>query len=129
LRLLEYQKGLVILTTNRQGDFDTAFQSRIHLKVKYEGLVQEERKSVWTAALNEFNMSHTLGESDLDCLATLTLDGRTITNVVHVLSLYKKGGGKGSTDNMADLKTVLPLVIGKSVEDELADQVAKFCQE
>ena len=35
LRLLEYYKGVMFLTTNRVSAFDAAFQSRIHLTINY----------------------------------------------------------------------------------------------
>lgn len=33
LRMLEYYKGILFLTTNRIGTFDEAFKSRIHLSL------------------------------------------------------------------------------------------------
>src|SRR5262249_30610823 len=36
LRLLEYFQGILFLTTNRVDTFDEAFQSRIHLPLRYE---------------------------------------------------------------------------------------------
>jgi SpoVK/Ycf46/Vps4 family AAA+-type ATPase len=47
LRLLEYFQGILFLTTNRVETFDEAFQSRIHLALKYGELSPKARKSVW----------------------------------------------------------------------------------
>ena len=33
LRMLEYYKGLLFLTTNRVGSFDEAFKSRVHISL------------------------------------------------------------------------------------------------
>ncbi|PVH88747.1 P-loop containing nucleoside triphosphate hydrolase protein, partial [Cadophora sp. DSE1049] len=47
LRLIEYHKGIMFLTTNRLQDFDDAFQSRIHLTIRYEALDSIRRASIW----------------------------------------------------------------------------------
>ncbi|KAI1275385.1 hypothetical protein F5Y07DRAFT_369888 [Xylaria sp. FL0933] len=38
LRILEYYAGILFLTTNRIGDFDEAFSSRIHISLHYPAL-------------------------------------------------------------------------------------------
>lgn len=38
LRVLEYYSGILFLTTNRIGDFDEAFASRIHMSLHYPAL-------------------------------------------------------------------------------------------
>ncbi|KAK0714548.1 P-loop containing nucleoside triphosphate hydrolase protein [Lasiosphaeris hirsuta] len=47
LRLLEYQKGIIILTTNRRDNFDKAFSTRIRASVGYDALQKKERESIW----------------------------------------------------------------------------------
>lgn len=47
LRAVEYYKGILFLTTNRVGQFDDAFISRIHVVLRYENLNQEDRKKIW----------------------------------------------------------------------------------
>ncbi|KAL6718972.1 hypothetical protein ACLMJK_003207 [Lecanora helva] len=47
LRLLEYHSGILFLTTNRSEEFDPAFSSRIHLKVKYDDLDANRRARIW----------------------------------------------------------------------------------
>lgn len=44
LRMLEYYRGIMFLTTNRVNDFDEAMQSRIHLAIRYPLLSKETRK-------------------------------------------------------------------------------------
>ena len=44
LRMLEYCKGILFLTTNRVSDFDEAILSRIHLMLKYDALGLNARK-------------------------------------------------------------------------------------
>ncbi|RDA82879.1 hypothetical protein CP532_0395 [Ophiocordyceps camponoti-leonardi (nom. inval.)] len=47
LRVLEYYTGVLFLTTNRVGDFDEAFSSRIHMSLFYPELDWEKTKRVF----------------------------------------------------------------------------------
>lgn len=48
LRRMEYFSGLLFLTTNRVGQIDDAFMSRIHVAIGYEGLTPEARRKIWS---------------------------------------------------------------------------------
>ncbi|KAK4197400.1 hypothetical protein QBC40DRAFT_285657 [Triangularia verruculosa] len=47
LRVLEYYTGILFLTTNRVGDFDEAFTSRIHISLYYPQLDLESTKAIF----------------------------------------------------------------------------------
>ena len=47
LRRMEYFKGLLFLTTNRVGQIDDAFISRVHLAIGYNTLSPQDRSSIW----------------------------------------------------------------------------------
>ncbi|KAJ4291995.1 hypothetical protein N0V90_009894 [Kalmusia sp. IMI 367209] len=47
LRMLEYYKGVLILTTNRIGTFDEAFKSRIHLSLFYPNFDEDDTVAVF----------------------------------------------------------------------------------
>ncbi|KAI8317199.1 ATPase family AAA domain-containing protein 3B [Colletotrichum sp. SAR11_240] len=47
LRVLEYYSGILFLTTNRVGDFDEAFTSRIHMSLYYPELSEEKTRRVF----------------------------------------------------------------------------------
>ena len=53
LRLLEYFQGILFLTTNRVEYFDPAFQSRIHLGLKYSELTFKAKRSIWSMFLGK----------------------------------------------------------------------------
>ncbi|KLJ12759.1 hypothetical protein EMPG_12241 [Blastomyces silverae] len=53
LRVLEYYSGVIILTTNRVGEFDEAFRSRIHMSLYYPKLDEISTKEIW-----EKNLQH-----------------------------------------------------------------------
>ena len=47
LRVLEYYSGVIILTTNRVGEFDEAFRSRIHISLYYPKLKEDATLQIW----------------------------------------------------------------------------------
>lgn len=48
LRILEYFQGILFLTTNRVTTFDEAFQSRIHIGLRYGKLDIKAKKGIWS---------------------------------------------------------------------------------
>ncbi|KAI7152871.1 hypothetical protein KC349_g8727 [Hortaea werneckii] len=47
LRRMEYFRGLLFLTTNRVGQIDDAFVSRVHMAIGYERLSPDFRRNIW----------------------------------------------------------------------------------
>ncbi|KAF2479498.1 P-loop containing nucleoside triphosphate hydrolase protein [Neohortaea acidophila] len=87
LRLLEYFQGILFLTTNRVETFDDAFQSRIHIALRYNELNQKARKAVWKMFLDKVKDMEGLdavafSDSELDILSRNQLNGRQIKNLV-----------------------------------------------
>ena len=87
LRLLEYFQGILFLTTNRVQTFDPAFQSRIHVALRYEELTSKAKKSVWKTFIKkvvdiEGTQVVPLADEDYDRLARRNLNGRQIKNAV-----------------------------------------------
>jgi len=52
LRVLEYYTGILFLTTNRVGDFDEGFASRIHMSLYYPELDLDKSKKVFKLNLD-----------------------------------------------------------------------------
>lgn len=87
LRLLEYFQGILFLTTNRVETFDDAFQSRIHVALRYGELTTKAKRSVWKMFLEKVRQKDgvetaSFGEKDFDRLARHNLNGRQIKNAV-----------------------------------------------
>lgn len=53
LRQLEYFRGILFLTTNRVRTFDEAFQSRIHVALRYHDLTADAKRQIWVAFLKK----------------------------------------------------------------------------
>jgi hypothetical protein len=49
---LEYYAGILFLTTNRVGDFDEAFTSRIHISLEYKALDEDQTRKVFRVNLD-----------------------------------------------------------------------------
>ncbi|KAJ7512900.1 AAA family ATPase [Mycena galericulata] len=82
LRLLEYYEGILFLTTNRVNTFDPAFQSRIHMALKYENLEPHARKRLWKDFLGKLKGGADVSEEGYDALAKYDINGRQIKNAV-----------------------------------------------
>jgi SpoVK/Ycf46/Vps4 family AAA+-type ATPase len=97
LRLLEYFQGILFLTTNRVETFDDAFQSRIHVALRYGELTFKAKRTVWTMFLQRVQAMEgvetaVFRESDYDSLARNNLNGRQVnlplTRVLNDISIY-----------------------------------------
>ncbi|KAK4619429.1 hypothetical protein CLAFUW4_11182 [Fulvia fulva] len=85
LRVLEYYKGILILTTNRSTHFDDALYSRIHLTLRFPSLDEDAKKAVWRNFLDPVTVDIT--DQDFDELAQEDMNGRQIKNVVKMARL------------------------------------------
>ncbi|KAJ5081297.1 hypothetical protein NUU61_009561 [Penicillium alfredii] len=87
LRLLEYHQGILFLTTNRVETFDDAFQSRIHVALRYGDLNAKAKRSIWKMFLERVRAidgvrTAAFSEEDYDMLSRHILNGRQIKNSV-----------------------------------------------
>ena len=83
LRLLEYFQGILFLTTNRVETFDDAFQSRIHVALRYGELTTKAKRSVWKIFLQKVREKEGVEtadfkEADYDILSRRNLNGRQV---------------------------------------------------
>ncbi|KAL3471639.1 hypothetical protein BJX99DRAFT_263039 [Aspergillus californicus] len=90
LRVLEYYSGVLILTTNRVGQFDEAATSRIHCALYYPPFTKERTLEVWQKNLNrlkreteapvEFNEKEIMRFAKREWKAGTRWNGRQIKN-------------------------------------------------
>lgn len=83
LRLLEYFQGILFLTTNRVETFDDAFQSRIHIALRYSELSVKAKKTVFKLFIERVRALEGVDtmpftEEDLDALSRHNLNGRQV---------------------------------------------------
>eukprot|EP00854_Cymbomonas_tetramitiformis_P007581 gene7581-9028_t len=87
LRLLEYHQGVLFLTSNRVETFDPAFHSRISVTLKYDDLDESARRKIWSMHLDSAN---SVGRVDIDRMATFSLNGRQIKNIINISQAWAK---------------------------------------
>lgn len=110
LRLLEYFQGILFLTTNRVETFDDAFQSRIHVALRYGELTAKAKKTVWKTFFDLCRKQEgckvaELTEHDFDVLARHSLNGRQVKNIV--MASQALALNEGETLGLAQIKRVL----------------------
>jgi ATP-dependent 26S proteasome regulatory subunit len=90
LRVVEYFKGVLFLTSNRVDALDPAFKTRITLALRYEQLDTAARAQVWTNLLSAsgFRAMVDNGSIDPNELAKHMLNGREIKNAVSLFGYH-----------------------------------------
>lgn len=101
LRLLEYYQGTLFLTTNRVDNIDLAFQSRIHVHMKYTELAIKSRRQIWENFVSQ--VPSRFESSELDELAEVALNGRQIKNLVKTAQLLALEDQKSLTKEHVDM--------------------------
>ncbi|KAI0834815.1 P-loop containing nucleoside triphosphate hydrolase protein [Hypoxylon sp. FL0890] len=87
LRLLEYYRGMLFMTTNRVEAIDSAFKSRIHLTITYPHLNAPARRQIWERFVQTSNQESTLQPLDFVRLQEYDVNGREIKNIVKTAQL------------------------------------------
>ncbi|MCO5596490.1 hypothetical protein L7F22_050553 [Adiantum nelumboides] len=87
LRVLEYHKGIMFLTTNRVTAFDDAILSRTTLAISYPALEETQRREIWKKLLQRAGIHNVI----YDALLHHELNGRQIRNIVHLAQLLAAG--------------------------------------
>ncbi|KAL2919506.1 hypothetical protein HK105_201153 [Polyrhizophydium stewartii] len=91
LRLLEYHRGILFLTTNRIREFDPAFESRVTVALRYTHLDPPAREQVWRNLVGKVGIA--IGDVDFAKLAAHEMNGRQIKNAVRLaLALARDAG-------------------------------------
>jgi SpoVK/Ycf46/Vps4 family AAA+-type ATPase len=90
LRLLDYYRGILFLTTNRPEVLDHAVCSRVMLKLEYPELDRAARGVVWENMFRAAGL--TLAEGSMDELAEPELDGRQIRNLTRLAKILHTEG-------------------------------------
>ncbi|KAH8809130.1 hypothetical protein F5884DRAFT_394842 [Xylogone sp. PMI_703] len=110
LRLLEYFQGIIFLTTNRVETFDDAFQSRIHIALRYGDLTTKAKKAVFKMFIERVRIlegveTMPFTEEDFNTLARHNLNGRQIKNTIRTAQALAVNNKEPMS--MAHIKRVL----------------------
>ncbi|KAI1371468.1 hypothetical protein F4677DRAFT_457170 [Hypoxylon crocopeplum] len=110
LRQLEYFQGILFLTTNRVQTFDDAFQSRIHIALRYDDLDVKAKKAIFKIFIERARAVAGIDlmpfdDDDLTSLARHNLNGRQIKNTVGTAQALAVN--KGEPLSMRHIREVL----------------------
>lgn len=107
LRLLEYYRGVLFLTTNRIDTFDEAFLSRISMFLPYPPLSTQHKEQIWKSLLQKARIRDVSSEQ-LSEFSALDYNGREIRNVIHVTQSWAHS--KGKPLQLQDVQDILNIV-------------------
>ncbi|KAH6612953.1 hypothetical protein B0J18DRAFT_470298 [Chaetomium sp. MPI-SDFR-AT-0129] len=110
LRQLEYFQGILFLTTNRVETFDDAFQSRIHIALRYDNLDLRAKRAIFKIFIERVRVLEKVNlmpfsEEDYTTLARHELNGRQIKNTVRTAQALAVN--KGEPLSMSHIRQVL----------------------
>jgi hypothetical protein len=100
LRLVEYHRGIMFLTSNRIDSIDSAFKTRITLALHYEPLDLKGRVRVWENLLVSSSYDATLASLDLKALGKWPLNGREIKNALRLAMAMAADDGSVLTQEL-----------------------------
>lgn len=123
LRQLEYFQGILFLTTNRVETFDDAFQSRIHIALRYDPLDLRAKKAIFKMFVDRARAQQlkrdvedkkssaqiVFTDEDYDNLARHDLNGRQIKNTV--IRAQALAVSKGELLGMAHVRQILDVQV------------------
>ncbi|CRK28687.1 hypothetical protein BN1708_015327 [Verticillium longisporum] len=120
LRQLEYFQGILFLTTNRVETFDDAFQSRIHVALRYDKLSVKAKRAIFQIFIERARTIDKVAataftEEDFDYLTKFDLNGRQIKNTIRTAQALATN--KKEALSMLHIKDVLE--VQRSFEQDL----------
>jgi len=90
LRLLDYYRGILFLTTNRPDVLDHAVMSRVMLKLEYPDLSRDARAIIWKTMFTSAGLM--LAEGSYADLAEPEMNGRQIRNMARLAKILHPDG-------------------------------------
>lgn len=109
LRVLEYYSGILILTTNRVGDFDEAATSRIHCALYYPPLDRRRTLEVWRKGIGRLKLQNG------SCPIPVKFDRKEILDFAR--SLWKDGYRWNGRQIKNALQTAVALAEWDKIKD------------
>lgn len=118
LRVLEYYRGILFLTTNQIAQFDVAVQSRVHIALHYDKLKSEQMSRILMSFVDQYHDKQLISQHEYKKIEEYgeseefhekEFDGRQIRNIVGCAMSHAKGR-KGSMMTLEHIKDVVDYV-------------------
>ncbi|KAF2227368.1 hypothetical protein BDZ85DRAFT_2477 [Elsinoe ampelina] len=102
LRVLEYYRGIMFLTTNQIAQFDVAVQSRVHIALKYDKLDEDQTEKIFKSFVDKYKEQGGIDSREHEAIIEYGkedfvfkgFDGRQIRNIVTSAMGYARGRGQ-----------------------------------
>jgi AAA+ superfamily predicted ATPase len=115
LRILEYYKGILFLTTNQIDHFEPAIYSRISLFLKYEEFNYDQRRQLWSHFMKRVGIESATSTFWKEVLP-IQLNGRFIRNIVSNAEILCESQEKQlNEDHILDALRLMPLATTKGL--------------
>ena len=88
LRVLEYYKGILFMTTNMGFEIDDALVSRVTARIEYRMPDKEDRMQIWKIISEQNHVA--MADADLNLVAELELSGRDIKNLLKLAKMVSE---------------------------------------
>ncbi|KAK9780209.1 putative AAA family ATPase [Seiridium cardinale] len=132
LRVLEYYRGVMILTTNQIAQFDVAVQSRINVAFKYDSLTSKQAVQIFKKFLKQYSDNKMVCMEEWDNINTWCerklpkreFDGRQIRNVI--TSAVGIAASRDDKLRVSHLEEVVEIV--SDFKQELSKQMDRYKQ-
>jgi len=96
LKFLEYNDGILFMTTNRLKSIDQAIKTRINLPICYPKFDMDRRRDVWNALLKKWGID--IEKKTVKKLSMTEVNGREIRNYMRLIVSIHKDRGLVLTD-------------------------------
>ncbi len=103
LRVLEYYRGVLFMTTNRGTELDDAIISRVTARIEYKNPDEDDSRDIWSIISHENGIDLELSEID-KLVKELSVSGRDIKNLLKLAKMLADGRGIKVTAEL--IKTV-----------------------
>lgn len=110
LRVLEYYRGILFLTSNRATVIDDAIMSRSTVHLKYEKPNAKDLKRIWQVLSMQFNFKMTNGMFDELVTTFPSIVGRDVKNLLKLAIRYSKRG-----ERKVDIELFKLLAVNKDI--------------
>lgn len=112
LRLLEYYKGVLFMTTNRGSEVDDAIVSRMTARFIYEKPTRSAQKEIWKALVKHNAVR--LTDEEIDAIVTYhDMSGRDIKNALKLCLILSRNTGLPITTKTVDMVVKFRPGVGK----------------
>lgn len=109
LRQLEYYSGILFLTTNRVGEIDEAFKSRVHVALRYPKIDLPSTLKIWESTMRRLKRENQHRDIKIEFNESSLL--KWATKSFQKLDSHSSGGGESKTWNGRQIRNAFQTAV------------------